>query len=151
MAPRGRQSAEARSAFATMTTLERGTRPEPPKDLSPVEAKIWCDVVLQMPVDWFPPETHTILERYCKHVASIKFLDRVIADIENAQKPDMGKWHKAANARSRESQLIGILATKMRLTQQSSYNKANSFVAKKNRAVTVKAPAAPAEPVSPWG
>ncbi len=147
MAQRGRQSAAARSMVATMTTLEQDTRPEPPEDLEPAEIKIWRDLVARMPADWFPIETLPLLEQYCKLVAGIKFIDKIIRNIEKSSNPDMDKWQKVSNIRRLDTQMIGILATKMRLTQQSSYNKANSYVAKKKSA---KAAVAPAVPTHPW-
>jgi hypothetical protein len=136
-----------------MVSLERMDRPEPSENLEPDEAKIWRKIVNMMPPDWFPGETHTLLERYCKHIAELSFIDKVMVDIKKAKKPNMVEWRRMAHLRRQEDKIVAMLATKMRLAQQSSYNKANSFVAKKNN-IAAKSlpdiPDTPAAPTRPW-
>ena len=130
MSQRGRVSAAARSAVATTATLERMVRPDPPKDLDEDEAKIWRSIVDAMPHDWFTSETFGLLEQYCRHIAGLTFIDRVLRAIQKAPKPDLVEWRKMSNVRRLESKTIAMLATKMRLAQQSSYDTTAVKVAK---------------------
>jgi phage terminase small subunit len=143
---RGRVSAAARSVAATMATMENDLRPEPPKNLDAREAQVWRDTVNSMEPDWFPPETHVMLAQYCKHCAGLDYLDKVIADLKKKPqtKVNVSDVRKMINVRRQESKIIAHLATKMRLAQQSSYNR------NKVNTVRRKAKAAASEPISPW-
>jgi len=136
-----------------MVSLERGVRPAPPKDFEPDEAKVWRQVVDAMPADWFPPETHVMLEAFCRQAVSLAFLNKTIAQLQKGPKPNMAEWRKLVSVRQSESKIFSMLATKMRITHQSTYNQFNSGTAKKARADAAFKPtpaAAPEEPVSPW-
>ena len=149
-----RKSAAEKSVFATMVTLEQGVRPAPPKSLAPPAAKVWQRVVNSMPPTWFTPETHDLLESYCRHVASLAFIDKVISEIERAPEGDLMEWRRMTNARRQEDRLITILATKMRLAQQSSYDKMAVKAAKaRGGSVKTTSPAEftiPSAPKHPW-
>ena len=43
-------------------------RPPPPIDMDEGEAKVWRDVVAEMPPGWFEPQDYELLRRYCHHV-----------------------------------------------------------------------------------
>jgi hypothetical protein len=125
-------SAAARSADATVGKMEHNPRPEPLDSLDADEAKIWRYIVSKMPPDWFPPETHILLRLYCQHVSGLKFLDKVIAEARKAN--NLVEWRKLIGTRRLECKAIAMLATKMRLAQQSSYDHKMAKVAK-NKAV----------------
>ena len=148
MVSRGRKSAAEKSIFATMVTLERSDRPDPVEGLSPQEIKVWNRVVNSMPSDWFRPETHDLLASYCRHVAGLVFIDKIIKAIENAPEGDLLEWRKMTNVRRQEDKIITILATKMRLAQQSSYAAETAHVLKKNQ-VPVRVTRESREPVPP--
>jgi hypothetical protein len=150
---RGRVSASARSMIAThtMADLEKGTRPEPPEDLTEAEAKVWRNVVASMPPDWFSPATFPLLGLYCRHTAGLDFIDRVLRSLEKSKEPKAAsEWRKMAQARRQECKVIYSLAVKMRLAQQSSYAPEKAYTVK-NHARRVKA-AATVESVKqqPW-
>src|SRR4249920_1815205 len=128
MLQRGRKSAEARAASIAAV---QNMRPEPPDFLDTVEAKVWREIVERMPPEWFPRETHSLLAQYCRHEAALKFVTRVMHDIQRAEKPNLVEWRKMARERRLESKTIMLLAMRMRLTQQSSYNKGTAYVAKR--------------------
>ena len=154
MVSRGRKSAAEKSAFATMSMFERGVRPAPPKNLSPAEAQVWKNIAASLPPEWFPVETHPLLEQYCKHVAGLPFFDKVLADIEKAHKPDLDKWQKVTALRQAESKTIAMLAVKMRLAQQSSYDKEKARTTKEHSArtpPTFEDFEIPDAPANPWG
>jgi len=134
-----RVSVAARSILP-IAGVERFTRPDAPDDLTKEQAEIWRHIDDTMPSDWFPPETHHILSQYCVHVAGLPFINNAIAEIEKSKKPDLELWAKLEKARRDESMLITTMATKMRLPQQSSYDKKKSKTVK-SRSANMK----------PWG
>jgi hypothetical protein len=103
-------------------------RPEPHEDLDADEAKIWRHVVRRMPADWFPPETHVLLLMYCKQVAGLPYIDKLIAEARKAN--NHKEWKQLVSLRRLECKSIAMLATKMRLAQQSSYDKKVAKIAK---------------------
>jgi hypothetical protein len=129
MIQRGRKSAAARSIASL--ALEQGSRPEPLSNLDEDEAKVWREVVARMPAGWFGRETHGLLQQYCKHEASLGFIDKVMQDIKRCPAPDLVEWRKMARERRLESKMVTFLATKMRLTQQACYDKTTAWTAKK--------------------
>ena len=149
-----RVSAASRSVFATMTAIERGVRPDPPAKLNPLEAEVWKITVDSMPPEWFPPETHVLLQRYCVHVAGLAFIDKTIKSIENAPEGDLDRWLELTDARRKEDHAITMLATKMRLSQQSSYNKMQADTSKRTKRaasiVPVRESREPVPPADPW-
>lgn len=147
---RARTSAAVRSAIATgtMADLEKGKRPEPPEDLNAAEAKVWREIVDSMPPDWFSVSTLPILERYCRHTAGMVFIDKTIRELEKKKDPkSLRAWRLMIGVRRRESRLITVLATKMRLTQQSSYTRDSVRPQKEAAARTAAAKSVK----RPWG
>jgi hypothetical protein len=103
-------------------------RPEPHEDLNEDEAKVWRHIVRRMPADWFPPETHVLLLMYCKQVAGLPYMDKIIEEARKAN--NRVEWKQLISLRRLECKSIAMLATKMRLAQQSSYNMRNAAVVK---------------------
>jgi hypothetical protein len=134
-------------ATGTMAALEKGTRPEPPENLKETEAKVWKSVVDSMPPDWFSAATFPLLGLYCRHVAGLDFIDRMLDELENQKPPNLKEWKEMSSVRRRECKMIYTLAVKMRLAQQSSYD-SQSVRPQKQAAAKVAA----AEAVKrPWG
>ncbi|MDX1528902.1 MAG: hypothetical protein R3337_09770 [Gammaproteobacteria bacterium] len=143
MAQRGRASAAAQAVVppeddSNVVGLPR--RPRPPKCLNEEQAAEWTDVVKRLPADWFPRETHQLLIEYCRHVVVANRISREIEKLMEKHPADgeVGEFDEAKNAwkgglplsrldalckaHARETKLIENLATKMRMTQQSSYD-----------------------------
>lgn len=120
MAQRGRQGGKGDAAEP------EGSRPAPPAHLEPDAAAVWTEIVADCPPDWFPRHTWELLEAYCEHVltfrratASMRALEAQAADGEGL---DIAMHGYFDQLRARQSTQIGNLATKMRLTQQSTQN-----------------------------
>jgi hypothetical protein len=65
---------------------------------------------------------------YCKQVAGLPYIDKLITE---ARKSNNNKeWKQLVSMRRLECKSIAMLATKMRLAQQSSYNMRNAAVVK---------------------
>ena len=53
-------------------------RPEPADGMTDEQAHEWKAVVNRMPADWFPRETHALLEQYCRHVVSARRVAEIV-------------------------------------------------------------------------
>jgi hypothetical protein len=115
MTQRGRKS----SASLAVVPLTQPQRPEPPEYLSKAAAEVWREVVSAMRPDWFGRETHPILEQYCRHVV----LARLIANAIPAEIDDIAGFDRLTAMHCRESAMVATLATRMRLTHQSSFDR----------------------------
>jgi hypothetical protein len=108
------------------TNLNHAHRPDPPEEMAEAEAKVWRTVVARMPPDWFPAETHGVLTQYCEHVVNANS----IADIKHKLQAKGLKTPKQWVAyrhilrdEMQQTRQIAALATRMRITQQSTYDK----------------------------
>lgn len=137
MTKRGRKSAAALE-IASVQTLAR--RPEPPLSLNERATDEWYRVVNRMPADWFTDETLSLLQAYCEHVAEGEAIQLMIEKVRpHAMKDDESYKRYRDLLRDKELQTRAALscATKMRMTQQSSYTDKSSATAK-NKSVTLK-------------
>lgn len=110
------------------------SRPAPPADLTKEQAEEWNAIVARMPADWFPRETHPLLSQYCRVAASCRRLAKERDKLERAPTLNLGSYERVARLLSRETALLASLATKMRLSQHSTYDK------KKSKGPVAKAP-----------
>jgi hypothetical protein len=125
MVKRGRvSSAETDLAVIGLSAkIERVHRPEPPYELTDVQAVVWRRVVDDLPADWFTDKHAGLLKQYCRHEAQA---DRIAQLIEQEMlKPelDLANYDKLTAMQEREGRALSSLATRMRLTQQALYDK----------------------------
>lgn len=136
---KGRWSAEDQRAVAPEARLPP---PEPPPELEPIEADIWRSITVKLPGDWFAPETVPMLKELCRHIRHADDLARDLAaaraGIASLQGEDVTKgipytlaerlmmmgeasktMERLLRAHGYQSERIGNLATKLRLTNQS--------------------------------
>jgi phage terminase small subunit len=118
MIQRGRKSAAALNAIAQQD------RPDAPKHLSREEADEWRRVVERMPAGWFPAETHGLLECYCAHVTMARFIQAQIRSDRSLE--NIARWAKAHEA---ETAAVARLATKLRITPNSRYDRRQAGIA----------------------
>lgn len=137
MNKRGRKSA-ASMALAPVQTMSR--RPDAPLCLNDRATDEWFRVVNRMPSDWFTDETLSLLQAYCEHVAEGEAIQIMIEKVRPlAMRNDESYKRYRDLLRDKELQTRAALscATKMRMTQQSSYTDKSSATAK-NKSVTLK-------------
>ena len=134
MGQRGRRSGAELSVVQPESAITSKRRPEPPDELTKEQSAEWIEVVNNLPADWFPTETRALLVQYCRHVVAARFvaslIDRCVAQ-EPVVVEDYGELLKM---QEREGRAISALATRMRMTQQSTYS------AKKSKKVFRKKP-----------
>ena len=112
---RGRQSA-ATQIGPVAASIER---PAPPDDLTADQAAEWMAVVGRLKPDWFGRETHALLAQYCRHVVAARKVARMLAELPESCVDD---YDKLLKMQEREGRAMSSLATRLRLTPQSTYD-----------------------------
>lgn len=97
-------------------------RPRPPEALTPEQRAEWLDVVNRLPADWFPRETHAVLAQYCRHVVNSRRVGQMIENLLAADNYSLEDYERLLKMQEREGRALSSLATRMRLTQQSTYD-----------------------------
>ena len=122
MGTRGRKSG-ASLQVVRPEDVERLARPEPPSHLTDEQAEEWRAVVDTLPAEWFSRETHSMLAQYCRHVVTARRVSQMIDSAESEAAPDIDQLDKLYKMQEREGRAMSSLATRMRMTQQATYDK----------------------------
>ena len=133
MGKRGPVSAAALEV-ASPTGVEHVHRPDAPYDLTDEQTEEWWAIVNRLPADWFPRETHGLLSDYCRHVIRSRRVAQMVAAAEAEAPLDIDKLDKLYKMAERESRAASSLATRLRITQQSTISQ------KARKPVTVRKP-----------
>lgn len=120
MGTRGRKSAA--SLEVVQGNVEVVKRPEPPRGLGRQGSDCFRRVVADKPADWFSDSNLDMLVQYCRHVVAADRASQIIANIESQDELDLDELDKAYKMQERQSQRIESLATKMRISPQSTTN-----------------------------
>ena len=121
MRQRGRKSAASLEVVSSnVAPIER---PPAPDDLTDEQAEVWQKITSRMPADWFPAETWPLLGMYCRHVVAARRVAQLIAQAEESPDLEVETLDRLYKMQERESRAMSSLATRMRLTQQSTYDK----------------------------
>lgn len=131
MGARGRKGKAAKETakdleLATPGAIEVIKRPEPLLSLTDEQAQIWRTTVDAMRADHFGPETLELLAQYCRHVAAARHIAQLIEQHENVKKGedlDLEVYGDLLKLQEREGRAMSSLATRMRITQQTQYDK----------------------------
>lgn len=121
MGTRGPRSS-ASMALVQGNPIEAVRRPIPPDELSGEQSDEWQSVVDRLPADWFPRETHGLLTQYCRHIVAARRVAQLIADHEKSDEFDVEVYDRLLKMQEREGRAISSLATRMRLSQQTTYD-----------------------------
>jgi hypothetical protein len=133
MEGRGRKSAASLSVISS-NGIEAIERARPPEELTQEQKFEWVSVVNRMPAEWFPRETQALLAQYCRHIVSARRVANMIDSLEAELAKEEGAtaevilgaskaFDRLYKMQEREGRAISSLATKMRLSQQSTYDK----------------------------
>lgn len=122
MGTRGRKSAASLSVVSPggVRAIER---PKPPTELTDEQAFEWRAIVDGLPADWFPRETWGLLSQYCRHVISGRRVAQLLEAEEASESFDVGSYDQLLKMQEREGRALSSLATRMRITQQTTYDK----------------------------
>lgn len=121
MGTRGRTSAASLSVV-TRDNFEAIRRPRPPDELTDEQARIWREIVDQLPADWFRRENFPLLVQYCRHVSRARHLAQLIERVQDDPNFGADAYAKLLQTEEQQSRALAALATRMRLSQQSSYS-----------------------------
>lgn len=128
MKQRGRVSSSALEIIPS-SPIDRVERLRPPHDLTDEETEVWANVVNSEPADWFTASTGPLLAQYSRHVVHARrvaeLLEKALSDIDQKTKLPTLKvedYDRLLRMQERESGAISMLATKMRIAQQSTTN-----------------------------
>ena len=122
MGTRGPRSSASLSVISA-GTVQAVRRPDAPGELTDEQAGEWASIVSRLPADWFPRETHGMLAQYCRHVVSARRVAQLIADCEASEGFDVENYDRLLKMQEREGRALSSLATRMRLSQQTTYDK----------------------------
>ena len=101
------------------------TRPAPPADLRDSERDLWLRIVNEKSPDWFDSATVPLLTEYVRLKTQIDLLAGMIDEFtpETLRETSAAARHRGfMQARDRSQKTMSMLATKMRLAQQSRYD-----------------------------
>jgi hypothetical protein len=120
-----RRSAAA-LALIGPTGIETLERPKPPEYLSDEEASEWRSVVNSQAADWFGRETHALLVQQCRHTIAARRIAQIKSSMEaDTENFDLDAYDRVLKMQERETRALCSLTTKMRLAQQTSYDKSH--------------------------
>jgi hypothetical protein len=122
MGTRGRVSSAALTVVGA-SEIESVERPQAPAELTPEQKGEWYAIVNRMPADWFPRETHSMLAQYCRHIVRARRLGQLLDKAESAEDFDVKEYRDLLRSEEEQSRAISSLATKMRISQQTTYDK----------------------------
>ena len=119
------RASTAELSTVSIATIETTDRPDPPTELTQEQSRIWVATVSRLPSDWFPKETHELLAQYCCYVVSAKRLSSLISEEEakDSEEFDPRGVDLLLKMREREVRSMSSLATRMRITQQTTNDK----------------------------
>lgn len=119
---RGRRSA-ADLSIVTADGIVSLRRPEPLPELTTEQASEWREIVNRLPAEWFPRETHGMLAQYCRHTVSARRVASMLATYEAREDFEVETYDRLLKMQEREGRALSSLATRMRISQQSSFDK----------------------------
>lgn len=122
MDQRGRKSA-ASLEVVTGEGITAIRRPDPPSELTDEQSHEWRSIVNRLPAEWFPRETHGMLAQYCRHIVASRRVAQLIGDFEGRDEIDIEAYDRLLKMQEREGRAMSSLATRMRISQQSTLDR----------------------------
>jgi hypothetical protein len=98
-------------------------RMPPPRDLNSEEAIEWREIVDSMPPEWLTRGSVPLLVEYVRHIVTSRRISELLRSVEERSELDILAYEKALRLKAQESRAIAQLATKLRLSQQTIYDR----------------------------
>ena len=101
-------------------------RPQAPPELTAEQESIWDEIVDELAADYFTTETFPLLAQYCRHVTRARRYAQLLESMEKKKKfdeKDIKAYRDLSRSEEEQTRAISSLATKMRLSQQSTYDR----------------------------
>jgi hypothetical protein len=123
--------------LAAAASLVRQKPPPPPKDLDPEEAAQWYNITMNMPADWFPPETWHVLVELCRHICQSKYfydqLKRLKAKKGMLGREDIAVMKQLTVLHMMETKMVTHLSVRLKIAQPAIYDPAQKRAARMGR------------------
>jgi hypothetical protein len=153
-----------KSTYDRLTPMSPGQRPPPPEELEPDQQLEWEAITARLPADWFSGENSPMLKELCRHITFARdlagqimkvraeiqaFMEGSAADtdgsmgIEERRKIQAGlrdELCRLLRSHGYQTERIGNLSTKLRLTKQSRYDASSAYRAAKDAGSVMKKP-----------
>src|SRR5262245_15953227 len=97
-------------------------RQKPPPELTDEEVEVWVGIVGSEPADWFALGTVPVLAQYVRHVVQARRVAELIERATGDRNLSITDYARLLDMQRQESGSLGMLATKMRISQQSTIN-----------------------------
>lgn len=123
MRQRGRESG-AKAQVAGVTDIASVARPHAPDALSESESKLFNSIVASRPVDFFDCATVPLLVEYCRIPTEQEIVSESISAFQAdwlSSDAGLKRFKELTAIRDKAQKRMALLATKMRLAQQSRY------------------------------
>jgi hypothetical protein len=123
MAKRGRKSGAELATLPVTGSIQTVIRPDAPYELTDDQAAIWHRITADLPADWFTPKHVGLLKQYCRHETQSDRIAMLIEQEMAKRELDVQQYDRLLVMQEREGRAMSSLATRMRITQQSLYDK----------------------------
>lgn len=99
---------------------------EPPAEFCAEAAALWRSVIRTKPIEWFGHDTYPLLSAYCQGAVDAKRAAARLQSFDtstlNTDDKALGRYERLHRIVDAQRKTLGMLATKMRLAQQSRYD-----------------------------
>lgn len=133
----------AKASAASLSILPSVREYEPaPVTLGKAAAKVWNTVIRTKPQEWFGPDTYPLLETYCSLVIEHKAVLILVNHLtgEGLDVAGVARLQELSKLLQGQRASLAMLATKMRLSQQSKYGARQAAEGKNRQAPTANKP-----------
>jgi hypothetical protein len=96
--------------------------PDPPRELTSEQADVWRNVVEDLPADWFRPHNAALPVQYVRHIVASRRVAELIEAEEQSGGFNLERYDFLLRMQEREGRALSSLATRMRLTQQATFD-----------------------------
>lgn len=124
MRQRGRKSATQSEVSAQVVDIGLAQYAKAPGDLNTAEKAMFNEIVAARPADFFDAATVPLLAEYCRIPTELGLISSAISKFKDSWlNTDEGlrRFKELTAMRDRAQKRMALLATKMRLAQQSRY------------------------------
>ena len=153
-----------KSTYDLLAPMIPGQSPPPPEELEPEQQLEWEAITARLPADWFSGENIPMLRELCRHICYARelagqimkvraeiqaFMEGSAADtaesmgIAERRKIQAGlrdELCRLLRSHGYQTERIGNLSTKLRLTKQSRYDASSAYRAAKDAGSVMKKP-----------
>jgi hypothetical protein len=152
-----------KSTYDLLEPITPGKPPPPPEELEPDQQLEWKAITARLPADWFSGENIPMLRELCRHscyarelarqVVKVRaeiqaFMEGSAADTAGSGVAERRKIQaalrdelcKLLRSHGYQTERIGNLSTKLRLSKQSRYDASSAYRAAKDAGSAMKKP-----------